>query len=216
MKKYVCLLLLVVSLPLMAETANSDIRNGNWDFKSGKATSAEVSYRKALQKDPASVEATYNLAGSLFSQGKVKEATEAYERAASLTDNKKQLSQIYHNLGNSYYLQKEYGKSVEAYKRSLKANPQDEDTRYNLAMALRQLQQQQNQQQQQQQNQEQQDQQQQQQQQPQQPQQQQQSEDELSKENAKQILDAFQQQEQELKEKMQQQSDGQRNLDKDW
>lgn len=204
----------LIPLSVGAQQANPDIRNGNWDFRSGKSTEAEVSYRKALQQDPHSVEATYNLGNSLYAQGKLKEATEAYERAASMTDDKRKLSRIYHNMGNCYYQQKAYDKSVSSYKQSLKANPQDEDTRHNLAMALRQLQQQQSQPQSQPQQQEQDQQQQQQQQQP--PQPRQPSEQEISKENAEQILDAYQQQEQELKEKMQQQGGGQRNLEKDW
>ena len=212
MRKCWYLFLTLIPLSVGAQQANPDIRSGNRDFRSGKSTEAEVSYRKALQQDPHSVEATFNMGNSLYAQGKVKEASEAYEKAASMTDDKRQLARICHNLGNCYYQQKAYDKSVASYKRALKANPKDEDTRHNLAMALKQLQQQSQPQSQQQQQQEQQ--QEQQQQQPPQPQQQQQQD--ISKENAQQILDAYQQQEQELKEKMQQQNGGQRNLEKDW
>ena len=67
--------------------------------------------------------------------------------------------------------EKNYEKSVEAYKNSLKANPKDDDTRYNLAVAqyLMKKQQEQQKQQQQQQKQEQQQQQKQEQKQQQQP-----------------------------------------------
>ena len=41
---------------------------------------------------------------------------------------------------------KEYAKSVEAYKQSLRLNPKDDETRYNLALAQKLLHDQQNQQ----------------------------------------------------------------------
>ena len=56
------------------------------------------------------------------------------------------LSKVYHNLGNSYLKQKEFEKSINAFKNSLKKDDKDEDTRYNLAYAQRMLQQQQQQQ----------------------------------------------------------------------
>ena len=50
-----------------------------------------------------------------------------------------------HNLGNSFMKKKDYRQSVEAYKHSLRINPTDEETRYNLALAMKLLQKQQQQ-----------------------------------------------------------------------
>jgi tetratricopeptide (TPR) repeat protein len=55
-------------------------------------------------------------------------------------------SKAFHNLGNTYLQNKDYQKAVEAYKQSLKANPTDIDTKYNLSYALQMLKQQQQQQ----------------------------------------------------------------------
>ncbi|MDO8627759.1 MAG: tetratricopeptide repeat protein, partial [Candidatus Diapherotrites archaeon] len=55
-------------------------------------------------------------------------------------------SKAYHNLGNSYLKQKEFEKSINAYKNALKKNMDDEETRYNLAYAQKMLKQQQEQQ----------------------------------------------------------------------
>lgn len=91
--------------------------------------------------------------------------------------------------------EKEYAKGVEAYKNSLKANPDDDETRYNLAVAQHLLKKQQEQQ-----NQDNQQQQQQQEQQEQQ-QQEQNQEQKMNKEQAEQILQALEQDEKDVQER---------------
>merc|ERR1711991_196942 len=44
-------------------------------------------------------------------------------------------AEAYHNMGNSFMKEKEYGKAVEAFKNSLRNNSKDDETRYNLALA---------------------------------------------------------------------------------
>ena len=93
-------------------------------------------------------------------------------------EDKTRYAKVMHNIGNCNFAQQQYDRAVAAYQESLRANPKDNDTRYNLVKAMEMLQQQQQQQQQQNQNQDQQqDQQQQQQQQEQQDQQDQQQQE---------------------------------------
>ena len=49
------------------------------------------------------------------------------------------LHQAWHNIGNCYLQKKEYQQAVDAYKKALKLDPKDEETRYNLAYALKNL-----------------------------------------------------------------------------
>jgi tetratricopeptide (TPR) repeat protein len=44
-------------------------------------------------------------------------------------------SQLYYNLGNSYYRLNEIGKSILYYEKALKLSPSDPDIKYNLALA---------------------------------------------------------------------------------
>ena len=159
---------------------------------------------------------------------------EQYQKAESLLkgDDKtrkaeldRRLAATYHNMGNALYAQQQYDKSVAAYQQSLRHNPKDNDTRYNLVKAMQQLQQQQQQQQQnqdQQQNQEQkndstqQQQQQEQQDQNQDQQQQPQNQDQMDRETAEQILQALEQDEQETQEKLQRQQGNKRRVEKNW
>lgn len=228
-KKYLAtLLLLLAAATATAQKAERDfIRKGNRAFKDSVYVDAEVNYRKALDTNPQSTIAMFNLANTLTHQNKLPEAMEQYALAAKIEKEKPALAQIYHNMGVILHTQKEYAKAIEAYKQSLRNNPKDDETRYNLALAQKQLNDQQQQQQDQQQNQQNQDQQQQQEQQQQQQDQQQQQqqqqnqpeqkENQMSKENAEQLLNSVMQDEKDVQDKMKKQQviQGGR-LEKDW
>ena len=83
---------------------------------------------------------------------KGEEAAKKYEEAASLSTDPTITSSAFRNLGDAQYQQENYKESVEAYKQSLRINPDDKETKYNLSKAIRQLQQRQQQEQQNQQN----------------------------------------------------------------
>lgn len=215
-------------LPMFVFGQNTDrayLRSGNKLYADSLFIKAEVDYRKALEANPNSTEAMYNLGNALSQQQKFKDAMEQYQAAARIEKNKSKLAQIYHNMGVLLQAGKQYPQCVEAYKQALRNNPKDDETRYNLALAQKMLKDQQNQQQNQDQNnkeqekekEEKQKQQQQQQQQQQEQDKQQQQENKMSKENAEQLLNAAMQDEKETQEKLKQQQQVQgRKLDKDW
>ena len=226
------ILLCSVSM-LFAQRESGDVRRGNIAYKDSSYTYAEVHYRRGLDVNDQSFEGHFNLGDALFRQEKYPEALEQYQKAESLLkgDDKtrkaeldRRLAATYHNMGNALYAQQQYDKSVAAYQQSLRHNPKDNDTRYNLVKAMQQLQQQQQQQQNQnqQQNQEQkndstqQQQQQDQQQEQQQNQQQEQNQDQMDRETAEQILQALEQDEQETQEKLQRQQGKKRRVEKNW
>lgn len=229
MRYSLMLILLGISSLLFAQKEAPDIRHGNRDYNKDNFAEAEVDYRRGLEKNNQSYEAHYNLGDALFRQNKYPEAAEEFMKAAQVIDPKKdkqKAAKTYHNLGNSLFAQQQYDKAIAAYQQSLRANPKDNDTRYNMVKAMQMLQQQQQQQQQNQQNQDQQQQQQEQQQQQQeqeqnqdqqqQEQQQQQDEQQMDQETAEQILQALEQDEQDTQEKLQRQQGSKRRVEKDW
>lgn len=122
-------------------TEQDYIRSGNKLYADSLFEKAEVEYRKALEIDPASTDALYNLGNALFNQinqtpAKAGESLEQYKTAAKLETDKERLAQIYHNMGVLLYLGEQYGESVAAYKEAMRNNPHDDETRYNLAKAM--------------------------------------------------------------------------------
>ena len=232
-KKYIgMVLLLLIAVAASAQKAERDfIRKGNRSFKDSVYVNAEVNYRKALEVNPQSTVSMFNLGNTLAQQNKVKEAMEQYVGATKVEKDKSNLAQIYHNMGVILHTQKDYAKAVEAYKQSLRNNPKDNETRYNLALAQKMLKDQQNQDQNQDQNKDQnkQDQQkdqdkqdqnkqdQQKNQDQQQPPKPEKKDDQMSKENAEQLLNSVMQDEKDVQDKVKKQQvlQGGR-LEKDW
>ena len=159
---------------------------------------------------------------------------EQYVAAGKIEKDKMKLAHIYHNMGVLFQAGKDYAQAVEAYKMSLRNNPKDDETRYNLALAQKMLKDQQQNQQNQDQNQDQnkdeqekkQDQQKDQnkqndqkkddqQQQPSKPEK---KDNEMSKENAEQLLNSVMQDEKDTQDKVkkQQQVIQGGRLEKDW
>ncbi len=225
-KKYIgALLLLFITTSTFAQKAERDyIRKGNRAYKDSVYVDAEVNYRKALEANPKSTISMFNLGNTLLQQNKVQEAMEQYAGAARIEKDKSKLAQTFHNIGVVFHAQKDYAKAIEAYKESLRNNPKDDETRYNLALAQKMLKDQQNQnqnqdqnQQEQQEKQDKQQQQDQQQNQDQQPPQPEKNENQMSKENAEQLLNSVMQDEREVQDKVKKQQVIQGNrLEKDW
>ena len=221
------LLLLISTLWISAQNDRKVIRQGIKAYEQGEFSEAEVQFRKAGDLDGESFIADYNTGAALYQQEKYEETVKQYESLAQSGTDPEKLARVWHNMGNSLLEGQQYQASIEAYKNSLRLNPDDMDTKYNLAYARKKLkeQQQQNQNQQnqdqnnqdqQQQDQQQQDQQQQDQQQQDQQQQDQQAQQsdeeqgeqqqarpqEISKEDAERMLSAIQQKEKDVKEKV--------------
>ncbi|WP_410264637.1 tetratricopeptide repeat protein [Barnesiella intestinihominis] len=219
------------------------IRKGNGLFNDKKYTEAEIEYRKALEANPSSEIATYNLGAALYKQQKWNDSRNEYRKIVQASSDSLRAAHAWHNLGNISFQEKNYAQSIEEYKNALRRNPKDDETRYNLRLAqllLKQQQEQQNQdknddkdqqdknkdqqkdqkqdQQEQNNNQNNQDKNKDQQEQN-KPQQQQPQQSQMSKENAQQILDAIQQDERDTQEKVQKalmQQQKRKKTDKEW
>ena len=150
MRKYffIAVLILVSAVNVVAQAPAQDTsknrdhwvntRAGNGFFRNKNFKQAEEKYRAALQTDSSKTVSSYNLGNSLYEQKKYEEAGKAYADALD-SKNKDTLNRGWYNLGNSLYEQKKYSESVTAYKEALRNDPNDEDARYNLAMAQKQL-----------------------------------------------------------------------------
>lgn len=125
------------------------LKKGNKEYQNKEYQKAEANFLKSLEKNPQNQRAAYNLGNALYRQGRFDEAANIFEGLANTTTNEPLKAQAFHNLGNSQLQKEDFQGSVKSYKEALKLNPEDEDTRYNLAYALKKIQQQQQQQQQQ-------------------------------------------------------------------
>ncbi len=218
--------LVFLSSTAFAQTDRQYVRDGNKAFRAGDYANAEVAYRKAVEKNPRNPQAVFNLGNALFAQKKDSAAVQQYEQAAKLETNPKRRAMSYHNIGVVCQSHKMYSEAIDAYKEALRLTPNDDETRYNLALCKRQQKNQnkqdQNKQQQKQDNKDKnkdnKDKQQQDKQQKQQDKQKQENKDKMSKENAEQLLNAAVQQEKNTQERMKKamRQPNSRKLQKNW
>ncbi|HNP66469.1 MAG TPA: tetratricopeptide repeat protein [Aequorivita sp.] len=100
-----------------------------------KFPEAEADYRKAISLNPKSETAKYNLGTAYYGKEKNAEAMLRFKQAATTANSKAEKHKAFHNLGNTYMNEKKYTEAVESYKNALRNNPNDDQTRYNLALA---------------------------------------------------------------------------------
>ncbi len=224
------ILILFLAVNLYSQDSKEFIRKGNKEYNNKKFNEAEINYRKSLELDNKSHKAVFNLGDALYKQEHYDKAAQEFTSIANGKHDEQTISKAYHNLGNSLLKSEKYEESIDAYKKSLKLNPDDKDTKYNLEYAKMMMQKQQEQQKQQNKNQKNQDKQQQQQQQQQkqqnnenkdkqqqQQQQQQQQEQKISKEDAERMLQAINQEEKKLQNKRKKKAVGvQGKVEKNW
>lgn len=130
--------LLLVAMTASAQTDRQYIREGNKQFRVGQYDKAEVSYRKAVEKNPKNPQAAYNLGNALMAQKKDSSAVQQFEQATRIETNPLRKAAAYHNMGVICQTHKMYGEAIEAYKNALRLNPNDNETRYNLVLCQRQ------------------------------------------------------------------------------
>ena len=220
-KKVTTIILLLVTMTAFSQTDRQFIRQGNKQFHRGDYPNAEVSYRKAIEKNPKNPQAAFNLGNALMAQKKDSAAIVQFENASRLETNPLRKAQSYHNMGVICQSHKMYGEAIEAYKNALRLNPDDDETRYNLVLCKHQKQKQDQNRQNQQKNDDQKKddkKDQQKQEENKDKKQQEQPKPQMSKENAEQLLNAAIQNEKQTQDKLKkaQQHPQRRNIQKNW
>lgn len=124
-----------------------DLEKGNRLYREGKYEDAVAAYQRVVESGEASPQVHYNLGTALLALGRYDEADAHFQRALQGVEPELR-ERAFYNLGNRF-LQDARGSgdvrrqgelldaAIEAYKRTLRIDPQDVDAKWNLEMALR-------------------------------------------------------------------------------
>lgn len=211
------------------------IRKGNSDYKNEKFQDAEKNYRKARQRDSTNFKAMFNLGDALYKQKQFNQASNIFQLLSNQQVDNELKAKVFHNLGNSQLSEGIYSdtldvnsrqkiikNSIDSYKKSLRLNPNDDETRYNYVYANKMLKKMENQQNQQNQDKDKdkdkQDQQNQEQNKNDEDKKEQQKKSEISKEDAERMLEAIKNNEKNTREKLDKsnQKPIKTNIENDW
>lgn len=138
MKRYFFLFVAcLLSIAAMAQADRQFIRTGNRYYSLQNFAKAEAEYRKAVAVNGENAQALYNLGCALMMQQKDSIAVEQFQKAGSLEKSPLRKAKVYHNIGVVCQAHRIYGDAIKAYEESLRNNPSDDETRYNLALCKR-------------------------------------------------------------------------------
>jgi tetratricopeptide (TPR) repeat protein len=139
MKNLIVYSLLFFSFVTLAQEKDKNLPQGNEEFEAKKYADAEANYRISQSKKTKNSTASYNLGNAIYRQNQPSEAKFSYLKAIENTLSPSEKHRAFHNLGNVFMKEKNYSQAVEAYKNALRNNPNDEETRYNYALAKKML-----------------------------------------------------------------------------
>jgi tetratricopeptide (TPR) repeat protein len=111
-------------------------RQGTRLYERGDYAGAEQAYRRALELNPELREAAFNLGGAMFRQENGSGAAGVWAPlvADSIAGTETMAAASY-NIGNTSLAGQQIDAAIEAYKQSLRLNPDDVEAKFNLAYA---------------------------------------------------------------------------------
>ena len=129
------LLLLLVMGNMASAQTNMFLQQGNSLYEQQKYKEAAADYQKALAKDPNNTPGMFNFGNSLYQQKLYDSSRKVMEATAKASKDKTGKAAANYNIGNTYMSQQKWDDAVNAYKNTLRNNPQDADAKYNLSYA---------------------------------------------------------------------------------
>jgi Ca-activated chloride channel family protein len=142
MKNILFILSFLMSFNSFAQNKKSFLRDGNTLYTDSSYNEAEMQYRKSLEKDQDYFNASFNLADAVYKQERYEESSALFDALKDNAPTETDLAQVFHNLGNSLVKEGKLDDAIAAYKNALRINPNDNETRHNLAFSKQQKQEQ--------------------------------------------------------------------------
>lgn len=121
------------------------IRKGNRLYGEQRMEEAQKSYREALQREPNSIEAGFNLGDSQYAKGEYEAAESSFTdilEAEGASDEIR--AKAFYNRGNAQFQQQKLSEALESFKESMRLNPTDLEAKYNYAYTKKLIEQQEN------------------------------------------------------------------------
>jgi tetratricopeptide (TPR) repeat protein len=136
MEKVIIAIVLCVTSFIFGQNKDQNLYDGITAFEGKDFIKSETDFRvsASTNADKKAV-ANYNLGNSIYRQNQPAEAKYKFASAVETAKTKEEKHKAYHNLGNTFMLEKNYAGAVDAYKNALRNNPSDDETRYNYALA---------------------------------------------------------------------------------
>jgi tetratricopeptide (TPR) repeat protein len=135
--------ILTILTLLIAGTSSAQykrlVNQGNKLYQQKKYKEASAAYQQALVKNPTYTPGVFNLGNSLYQQKQYEGARKVMDNVVKIDTNKIGKSAANYNIGNTYMAERKWEEAIDAYKKTLRTNPQDAEAKYNLSYAQQML-----------------------------------------------------------------------------
>jgi len=133
---FFCVLNFAFCVAVPVHASESQLKEGNRLFWNGHYEDALKKYNDALIDAPDSSILRFNAGDAAFQMGDFASAEKQFQETGDRTPIPALRSVARYNQGNALFRQNKWKEAVETYKEALRANPKDEDAKYNLGVAL--------------------------------------------------------------------------------
>lgn len=133
---------------IVSASSVNDARKANEAFKNGDFATAAELYRKAIDESPDDARLHFNLGNALAKLGESEASVRAFETAKQLMENPNQQSMADYNAGTALSEAEMFEEALAFYKNALRNNPGDPDAKHNYEMSIKKQQEQEEQEQQ--------------------------------------------------------------------
>lgn len=132
---YITMLAAAMFTVATAQAQQVQLNRGNQLYQGGQYPQAASAYQKALQLNPLYTPGLFNLGNALYQQKQYDSARKFLSAAAKNEPTPQLRSAANYNIGNTYMREQKWQEAIDAYKQTLRENPQDMDAKYNLSYA---------------------------------------------------------------------------------
>ena len=132
--------LTVIVLCLMAcgQTPAQVNNSGHEAYQGGDYAAALEAYHLAQERSPDSGAPYYNSGNVIYRMGEFGDSLQSYDESIRHASGELR-SRGFFNRGNASFQQQQYAQAVQAYKEVLRIDPDDQDAKHNLELALKQI-----------------------------------------------------------------------------
>ena len=111
------------------------VRKGNRQYEKGAYDTSIDNYSKALQHDPKSFEAKFNLANAQVRKELIDKAEQSLRKLAQdSTRTDIERGEVAYNLGNTLFIQQRLEEALGCYRDAMRFNPADTAAKFNYAL----------------------------------------------------------------------------------
>jgi Ca-activated chloride channel family protein len=123
----------VLSAPSLAAESPDEL------YRQGRFAEAEKAYARSDMDNPKDIRYRFNRGCAAYHNADFKEASAAFSSVLKRSDNEEIQFKAVYNLGNTAFKKGDFESAVAQYKEAILLNPENEDAKYNLELALREL-----------------------------------------------------------------------------